>query len=186
MATPTSIRHAVGLYSALLWLYPRDHRREYGSLMVQLFRDQCEEAYARRGIWGLLPVWLRTLWDLCVTVFQEHLRLAADLGMANQPVELLPWRHVFLAILPGVWLLVQRAELLPRLWGWQWISWSEAGGIDYGPELSTLLYWLEQGWVYLAGGLLLWSWWRERRLVRWVYPVAGLAVYGLPLMVASI
>lgn len=184
MAMPTTIQRAAGIYGALLWLYPRDHRRDYGPLMVQLFRDQCEEAYARRGVRGLLPVWLRTLWDLCLTALREHLRLAADLGMANQPVEPLPWRHVLLAILPGVWILVLRAELVPWLWGWRW-TWSEVGGVDYGPELSVLLYWLGQGWVYLAGGLLLWSVWRERRLARWVYPIAGLVVYGLPLMVAA-
>ena len=28
------------LYRALLLVYPKEHRREYGELMVQLFRDR--------------------------------------------------------------------------------------------------------------------------------------------------
>jgi hypothetical protein len=52
--------------------------------------------------------------------------------------------------------------------------------------LPWLPGWLELGGVYLASGLLLWSWRRKRRLGRWVYPIASLAIYGLPLAVARI
>lgn len=162
MAQPPKVQTAVRIYTALLWLYPRAHRQDYGPLMAQLFQDQCREAYAQRHPWGVL-LWLRTLWDLGITAAQEHLHLTAELGLANQQLTPLPWRQVLLALLPGLWIVLIRTRLLP---------WSPV--------------WLEQGWVYLASGLLLWSWWRERRLARWVYPIASLAIYGLPLTVAGI
>lgn len=162
MAQSNKVQTAVRIYTALLWLYPRAHRQEYGALMVQLFQDQCKEAYAQQRTRGLLKVGLRTLWDLVTTVLQEHLHLAAELGLANQPLTPLPWRQVLLALLPGLWILLTRTGLLP------WAS-----------------VWLDQSWVLPASGLLLWSWRRERRLGRWVYPIASLAVYGLPLTVAS-
>ena len=163
MAQPTKAQTAVKIYTMLLWLYPRAHRQEYGRLMVQLFQDQCWEAYAQQRFWGILRLWLRTLWDLVTTAIQEHLHLAAQLGLANQPLTPLPWRHVLLALLPGLWTVLIRTRLLPWLPGW-----------------------LELGGVYLASGLLLWSWRRKRRLGRWVYPIASLAIYGLPLAVARI
>jgi hypothetical protein len=163
MAQPTKVQTAVRIYTALLWLYPCAHRQDYGPLMAQLFQDQCREAYAQRRPWGVLWLWLRTLWDLGTTAAQEHLRLTAELGLANQRLTPLPWRQVLLALLPGLWILLMRSRLLP-----------------------ALPVWLEQGWVYLASGLLLWCWLRERRLARWVYPIASLAIYGLPLTVAGI
>jgi hypothetical protein len=65
--------HAVRIYEALLWLYPRLHRREYGPLMVQLFRDQCREAGQRGDRRALLKLWLATLTDLAGSVFREQL-----------------------------------------------------------------------------------------------------------------
>jgi hypothetical protein len=38
----------------------------------------------------------------------------------------------------------------------------------------------------LACILTAWSWWHTRRLVRWIYPIAGLVVFALPLTVFSI
>ncbi|MGC9396107.1 MAG: hypothetical protein ACP5J4_14790 [Anaerolineae bacterium] len=163
MAQPTKEQTAVKIYTMLLWLYPRAHRQDYGPLMAQLFRDQYREAYAQRHSRRVLVLWLRTLWDLGSTAVQEHLHLAAQLGLANQRLTPLPWRHVLLALLPGLWIVLIRARLLPGLPAW-----------------------LELGWVYLASGLLLWSWRRGRRLARWVYPIASLAIYGLPLTVAGI
>ena len=40
------------VYSKLLSLYPARHRREYGSLMAQLFRDQMRDAYGQNGVRG--------------------------------------------------------------------------------------------------------------------------------------
>ena len=61
------------IYRMLLWLYPRDHRREYGGLMLQLFRDQCREAYEERGTRGLFGVWRCVPGDLIFSTVKEHL-----------------------------------------------------------------------------------------------------------------
>jgi hypothetical protein len=59
-------------YRALLILYPADYRREYGALMVQMFRDVCRDAYRRRGLMGILMWWCKTILDLAVTVFEQR------------------------------------------------------------------------------------------------------------------
>ncbi len=187
MAEQTLVQYAVKVYTTLLWLYPRAHRQEYGTLMVQLFRDQCRDAYAQRRAWGLLGICLRTLWDLCLTAFQEHLQLASSLGLANQQLKPLPWSQVLLAILPGLWIMVVRADLIPWLWGWRQFSYDLPPDMASEPYVLGFLRWLQQqSWIWLACGLLAWSWWRHRRLARWVYPIAGLVVYGLPTTLLSI
>ena len=57
------------LYRALLLVYPREHRREYGELMVQLFRDRMR--YDGGGLRDLI-VWTQTIPDLAVSAFDEH------------------------------------------------------------------------------------------------------------------
>jgi uncharacterized protein involved in exopolysaccharide biosynthesis len=60
------------LYERLLAAYPRPHREEYGGAMMQLFRDQCRDAWADGQTWGLVALWLRTLPDLVKTSFIER------------------------------------------------------------------------------------------------------------------
>lgn len=79
------------LYRLLLKLYPAEHRRRYGELMVTHFRDQLREAQ-RNGT--LFQLWLRTLIDIALTAPQEHAEAAR---MSN----VTPWREVLLAILPA-------------------------------------------------------------------------------------
>ena len=57
------------VYRALLLLYPREHRREYGDLMVQLFLDRMR--YDGGGLRGMV-VWTQTMPDLAVSAFDEH------------------------------------------------------------------------------------------------------------------
>ena len=57
------------VYRRLLVAYPRDHRREYGELMVQLFRDRMRRD---GGGFRALPVWAHMLLDLVVAAFKEH------------------------------------------------------------------------------------------------------------------
>jgi hypothetical protein len=183
------VQQAVKVYIVLLRLYPREHRREYGEWMAQLFRDQCTDAYAQRRALGLLALWLRTLWDLGITAFQEHLRLAADLGLANQKVAPLPWRQVLLAVLPGLWIMVERAQLIPWVLGWRWISYDLYNlppGVAYPSSYKMLMLWLKLGWMGLACVLMMWRGWRNRPVACWVYPIAGVVVFGLPLTVLSI
>jgi hypothetical protein len=60
------------IYRALLIVYPAEYRREYGSLMVQVFRDVCRDSYRRQGLMGILLWWCSTLLDLALTAFQER------------------------------------------------------------------------------------------------------------------
>ena len=57
------------IYRRLLVVYPKEYRREYGELMVQLFRDRM-----RRDGGGLrgLHVWVQMIFDLVVAAFKEH------------------------------------------------------------------------------------------------------------------
>ncbi len=57
------------LYRALLVAYPREHRREYGDLMVQLFRDRMRRD---GGGMGVLRVWPAMIVDLVTSALKEH------------------------------------------------------------------------------------------------------------------
>ena len=52
-------------------IYPREHRREYGELMVQLFRDRMR--YDGGGLRGLI-IWMQMIFDLAPSAFEEHRR----------------------------------------------------------------------------------------------------------------
>jgi hypothetical protein len=69
-----AVSNSVKFYERLLALYPRDHRREYGPAMAQLFHDQCRDAWGEAGRWGLTVLWLRVSVDLAKTSMAEHLR----------------------------------------------------------------------------------------------------------------
>lgn len=58
------------LYRLLLRLYPREHRRQYGELMVIHFRDQLRAARAEGSV---LKFWLRTLLDVARTAPLEQM-----------------------------------------------------------------------------------------------------------------
>jgi len=57
----------------MLLFYPRQYRVEYGRDMEQLFRDQCRAAVREAGVRGLGWLALRTLGDLFISSFHEHL-----------------------------------------------------------------------------------------------------------------
>jgi len=61
------------LFRRLLVAYPRAHREEYGAAILQLFRDQCRDAWASNRARGLIGFWLRALADLLKTSILEHL-----------------------------------------------------------------------------------------------------------------
>lgn len=72
------------VYRWLLVVHPREHRREYGELMVQLFLDRmrCDG----KGLGGLI-VWLHMVFDLVGAAFEEHkegvdMRKLASIGIA--------------------------------------------------------------------------------------------------------
>jgi hypothetical protein len=60
-------------YRALLILYPAKYRLEYGSAMVQVFRDMCRNVYHEQGQTGLARWWVVTLTDLVRTAIEQHI-----------------------------------------------------------------------------------------------------------------
>jgi hypothetical protein len=60
------------VYAALLILYPVEYRREYGRLMLQLFRDVTRERYRAQGVAGVALWWCRTLCDLALTALEQR------------------------------------------------------------------------------------------------------------------
>lgn len=80
------------LYRLLLKLYPREHRRQYGELMVLHFRDQLRAARAEGSVFGF---WLRILLDVARTAPLEQVE-ALRTGRAGA------WVQVLLVIAPVV------------------------------------------------------------------------------------
>jgi capsular polysaccharide biosynthesis protein len=105
------------LFQRLLAAYPKDHRREYGQPMAQLFRDQCRDAWRDgRGL-GLTGLWLRVLPDLVKTVVLEHIARSKErktmlerIGVLLPP--LTSPRRVFVAVFAAVFLLVATTSTL--------------------------------------------------------------------------
>jgi hypothetical protein len=52
------------VYRALLTVYPREFRREYGAQMRQVFGDLCREALRKNQKRGLVRLWILTVLDL--------------------------------------------------------------------------------------------------------------------------
>jgi hypothetical protein len=72
MMQPKWIRLSEHIYGALLILYPVEFRRDYGALMLQIFRDVSRDRYHHQGAAGLALWWCRTLLDLVFTVIEER------------------------------------------------------------------------------------------------------------------
>lgn len=74
--TPGGVRRAIAfsewLYVLLLRAYPATFQRAYGVRMARVFRDSCRDAVQRRGLAGLITLWLRTLFDLFMNACLEQ------------------------------------------------------------------------------------------------------------------
>ena len=105
------------LFQRLLAAYPKEHRREYGPAMAQLFRDQCRDAWRDGRGWGLTGLWLRVLPDLVKTSVLEHISTLKErktmlerIGMLLRPRS--APRFVFIAVFVAVFLLVVATSTL--------------------------------------------------------------------------
>lgn len=62
-------------YRLLLRVLPFDFRGDFGGEMEEVFRDQRAEASRRRGIVGLLALWVETVLGILQTAPREHLAI---------------------------------------------------------------------------------------------------------------
>jgi hypothetical protein len=60
------------IYKAPLTAYPKEFRGEYGSQMVQAFRDLCREELGRGSKAGFVKLLARTVLDLATTALTER------------------------------------------------------------------------------------------------------------------
>ena len=93
-----TVERMARMYRRFLWLYPADHRRDYGGLMMQLFRDQCREALREQGAPRLFAVGWRALTDLIFSSIHEHITNLAN-HMKTSGINLLS--HLLIATAIG-------------------------------------------------------------------------------------
>ncbi len=60
------------VYKALLMVYPKEFRDEYGPQIVRDFRDLCWEELERGGVAGFARLWGRTALDIAKTALAER------------------------------------------------------------------------------------------------------------------
>jgi signal peptidase I len=61
-----------GIYSLLLYAYPREFRLEYGVEMKRLFRDRCNDAVRANELWRLLRFAVQSAMDWMATTMRER------------------------------------------------------------------------------------------------------------------
>ncbi len=140
------LNHSIDLsrrvYARLLYLFPHEHREEYGVSMLQVFTDQLREAGKQNGGFGIFALWLRTLWDLGISAVKEqfsspHLTAGLLEAVPNAP---LPWKGVALVLVPGLAFFI--AQLF-QLSGQDWFYWMKYRA-GYYLILPVLLVWIWQ------------------------------------------
>jgi len=65
---------SVKVYQMLLVAYPTKFQQEYGSNMLQVFRDCCLRAFHQNGKNGMFRLWAITIFDLLRSSIEEHLQ----------------------------------------------------------------------------------------------------------------
>jgi hypothetical protein len=144
------LRLQVAIYRILIFVYPPSHRKEYGPLMVQLFRDLSRDAFRQGGRAGLARFWLRMSFDLLLSACAAHLEAVGEVLMAVNPtLKPVPWGQVLLVVVPG--LLLAYARIYPPL--------ASAALISFALVVFLALAWLAlqkrlPAWGLLGLGLL--------------------------------
>ena len=73
ISSTNSLSVSVRIYRALLVAYPKKFREDYETHMVQVFRDSFRDEYHRRGMSGVIDLWLHICVDLFVTALMERI-----------------------------------------------------------------------------------------------------------------
>jgi hypothetical protein len=76
----TVIVWASRVYRMLVGAYPAAFRAEYADEMVWYFEDMCRDTLRKKGVFGMVWLWLRLLPDWGLTVVKERLQQAGYRG----------------------------------------------------------------------------------------------------------
>jgi len=79
---------SVKVYQALLIAYPARFQQEYGSHMLQVFRDCCLRTVRQSGTNGTVRLWAVTLFDLIQSVVSEHLHKEIEMKKEMKPEDI--------------------------------------------------------------------------------------------------
>ena len=82
------VSFSVRVYQALLSAYPTKFQEEYGSQMVQVFRDCCLRAARQEGTNGMARLWVFTLFDLIQSVISEHAHKEIEMKKEMKPEDI--------------------------------------------------------------------------------------------------
>jgi len=107
---PRALILSTRVYQALLAVYPSEFRQAYGSPMLQVFCDCCQQALRESGAAGLLSLWSRTMLDTVQTAFEQHTQRGVEMSK-EKFYKLSGWALMFggLAVMLG-WLAGTRPE----------------------------------------------------------------------------
>jgi len=91
---------SVRAYSAMLFLYPAELRRDFGAEILDVFREDLNHASSYRGLAGMLSVWacaLREFVRIALPAFAENRRIAVPsiLFAFNEAVLAIPQKLIF-------------------------------------------------------------------------------------------
>lgn len=76
---------SVKVYQTLLFAYPKQFQLEYGSHMLQVFRDCCLRTVRQSGTNGMVRLWIVTLFDLVQSVVSEHVEKEIEMKKEMKP-----------------------------------------------------------------------------------------------------
>lgn len=146
------------LYRALLWLYPAEHRRAFGAVMVQHARDMHRDARSA-GPWRVAGLQIYLIGEGLLNALVEQMEAIMTTMKRLEPV---PWWGVLLAVLPGLLLALGRV----------------GGGL---PGTTTRI--LGAATVALLVAAVAAAWWQSRQFPIWALLPAGLLAWQLIFLV---
>lgn len=84
-SNPPQITFSIKVYQLLSKAYPAKFQQEYGSQMVQVFRDCCVRTIRRGGTNRMARLWAVTLLDLIQSVISEHVQKEIEMKKEMKP-----------------------------------------------------------------------------------------------------
>ena len=110
----TPVALSVWVYRMLLRTYPVRFQREYGSHMLQVFRDCCLRTFHQSGTNGMARLWAVTLFDLVQSVVSEHAHKEIEMKKEMNPEDI---RMAGWALMSGGVIFASAVYSIQIAWG---------------------------------------------------------------------